>query len=161
MMTLNDDGTATLEFQRPDATTFPVTIRRPTVGQFRRMRTEARDALKVAAQMLAEDRENDEVDDSTMLERYEEAMYEATMRWWKLCLIGDDTFAGMAEPRADIVALGEDNWPSYLIHGGAEHETTGTDGSSLVAKTGTAQELLAHWQRAPLARGARPNLGVN
>lgn len=168
MLRINADGTADLDFERADGSVFTVTVKRPKFGQFKRLRSDARKALRDGQEWLeqaekeaAEAPEGAEVMSSEeRLERFEELMGESTIAWWTLVLLGDDSsFAGLAMPGEgldSLRALTPDEWPSYLVHGYATEDATGPAGQALVAKTGSAQILLNAWQEVPLARGGKP-----
>lgn len=168
-MKLNEDGTAEIEFERADGTTFTVKIKRPKIGQFKRLRVEAQNALKASQDALTEWGEQtrarkeridageapDAVPEvraySEVLTENDERMADSAFAWWNLVLVGDDTFRALGDKPADVQALSTDDWPSYLIYGAEAQRTS--DG--LATRTGTAFVLLQHWQSAPLDRGVK------
>lgn len=169
-MRLNEDGTAEIEFDRPDGTAFTVKIKRPKIGQFKRLRFETQQALKAQQDTIeawgAEVRERKRLieeggaEPSTVPEvrpyadvliENDEMMAARAVAWWTLVLCGDETFTALGDKPADVRALSTDDWPSYLVYGA--ETTTGVDGNG--TKVGTAHVLLGHWQSAPLDRGAK------
>lgn len=123
MIRFNEDGTTTIDFD-----TGPVTVRPPTFGGLKRLRSErVRLARKAEDDITAWDAANpapDEdaglVDPAAVTRRAEdralaaeEANLAGTVAWWKLLLLGDDTFKKLSD---GAVPEDPDEWPAALLY---------------------------------------------
>jgi hypothetical protein len=137
---LRPDGRIVIAFESGE-----VTLRRPTLGQFRRWRmrlTEiSEDGLRLVTQARAAtdaEREDETLTDADRMARrierstqQTEASEDASIAWW------GEVFEALAEqPVPDV-----DEWPPFLVFG---EEILGL--------------VLAHWRQVPLAPGSRSNL---
>lgn len=124
MIRFNDDGTTTIDF--PDG---PVTIRPPTFGALKRLRAERRTLARKAEDQIAvwdeanpEPEPSEEPSDAEIVAvarraedrqfAAEEANLAATVAWWRLILLGDDTFKKLAD---GPVPENPDDWPAALL----------------------------------------------
>lgn len=114
------DGSTTIQF--PDG---PVRIRPPRFGELRRLRAERNRLARAAVEQIAAwDAEHPEPEgdpvDPAVLVRYredrvmavEEINLESTVAWWRLILLGDDTFGKLSETP---VPSDVDLWPAALL----------------------------------------------
>lgn len=124
MITFNDDGTTTIDFAGG-----PVTVRPPTFGALKRLRSErVRLARKAEDEIAAWEAahpepvgEGDEEPDPTAVTRRAEdralaaeaANLGGTVAWWRLVLLGDDTFQRLSE---GPVPDDPDDWPAALLY---------------------------------------------
>lgn len=116
----NSDGSMVIEFPQG-----AVRVKAPTFGGFKRLRAERVRLARVAQDQLtaweAEHPvpEGDDVDPVEIARHAEDrilaveaANLTATEAWWRLLLVGDDTFKGLAEtPVPEDV----DDWPPSLL----------------------------------------------
>lgn len=123
-MTFNDDGSTTIDFAES-----VVRIKPPTFGALKRLRAERVRLARQAEAEIAEwdaahpapEATDDEEVDPLAVQRHtedrslaaEEANLNGTIGWWKLLLVGDDTFKGLAE---DPVPEDPDEWPAALLY---------------------------------------------
>lgn len=123
MIRFNEDGTTTIDFDSG-----PVTVKPPTFGGLKRLRSErVRLARKAEDDIAAWDAANpdpSEVDgdpDPAAITRRaedralaaEEANLAGTVAWWNLLLLGDDTFKPLAD---GPVPEDPDEWPAALLY---------------------------------------------
>lgn len=136
MLHLNDDGTVTIDFETAgdDGGPLAVTLRRPRFGQFKRLRSDAAKVLTGMTSYVEELKADEALSETDRIERLNQRTEDATVAWWHLVLIGDDTFASLADRPADVPDV--DDWPTYLAYG-----------------DGSIKMLLDHWRRVPLAPG--------
>lgn len=123
MIHFHEDGSSTIDF--PNG---PITIKAPTFGALKRLRSErvrlARKSEDDLAQWDAQNPEpggeGDNSPDPVAIGRHKEDRVvaaeqfnlAATEAWWRLILLGDDTFKCLAE---GDVPEDVDEWPSALI----------------------------------------------
>lgn len=123
MITFNSDGTTTIDFDSG-----PVTVKPPTFGGLKRLRSErvrlARKAEdEIAAWDAAHPIPDDDAADADPLAvtrraedraiAAEEANLAGTVAWWRLVLLGDDTFKRLSE---GTVPEDPDEWPAALLY---------------------------------------------
>lgn len=123
MISFLPDGTIQID-GFPDG---PVTVRPPTYGGLKRLRAErvrvARDAEdkidRWEAEHPAPEGEEADTDPHAATRREEDrliaiqdANHEAAIGWWRLILVGDDSFAKLADGKVPDDA---DDWPAELI----------------------------------------------
>lgn len=128
MLTFNEDGSTDIDF--PDG---PIHVHAPTFGSLKRLRSERVRLSRIAQDQLAawenehpeptgeSDGENDtsEPDPVAVARRAEDRIVAAegfnlaaTEAWWRLLLVGDDTFKGLAD---SAVPENTDDWPAALL----------------------------------------------
>lgn len=120
MLTYLDSGEIIID-DFPDG---EVTVRPPRFGAMKRLRAErARLARAGETQIAAWDAEHPTGDDdepevrarraTDRLLAVEAINLDAAAEWWKLVLLGDDSFAGLADGK---VPADTDDWPASLIY---------------------------------------------
>lgn len=124
MIRFNDDGSSDIDF--PNGV---VHVRPPTFGGLKRLRSERVRLARRAQDRLTEWEsahpipvgEGDEEPDPTEVARRaedriieaEEANLDATEQWWRLLLIGDDSFKALAD---GSVPDDVDEWPAAMLY---------------------------------------------
>lgn len=134
---LNDDGTIDLTFDTDAGEERTVRLRRPRLGQFKRLRSYLNDVNAEHRAFVATLREppaegEAAPDAQAILISVAEALEEASLKWWRLTLVGDDTFVALATETVPD----ESDWPVWL-------QTPDS-----ITKT------FAHWRSVPLRSGA-------
>lgn len=138
MLDLRDDGTIGIDFEDDGPT---VVLGRPKFGAYKRLRAEMEklrvEILAFQQSLIDEAKAGDaakELTDEQVAEINEKARDNSdtlTVAWWKLVLIGDDTFKSLVT--SGTVPPSEDDWPAYLVYGASVITT-----------------LVEHWRRVPL-----------
>lgn len=148
MLDLRDDGTIGIDFEDGAA---PVVLARPKFGAYKRLRAEL-DRVRVEIPAfqsklvdaaVAEAGEGATIADipkekiAEINEQSRDHSDEVTAAWWKLILIGDDSFKNLVIE--GTVPPSPEDWPAYLIYGAA-----------------VIPQMVEHWRKIPLARGGVP-----
>lgn len=156
MIHLNDDGSITIDFAAG-----PVTVSAPTFGAMKRLRS---DRVKLARQS-ADDTAKWEADhprpegdnEATAAEvvrwnedrllATEEANLAGSVAWWRLVLVGDDTFKRLTDdPVPD-----PDEWPAALIYDFRAIPREGATFDELLAAQPLIERVFRHWGRTSAA----------
>jgi hypothetical protein len=141
MFTLDDDtGDITIDFTIEHEGAEPETLKvvvspPPTFGAYKRIRAEVAKINKDRDELSKQLREDDSVGVAEMNSRLNEQAEDGLLGWWRLVMIGDDSYKGRATPAPpdDL-----DTWPVYLV------------------SNDSLAEALSHWKTVPLARGSKP-----
>lgn len=129
MLDLREDGTIGLDFGDGQVVTF----RPPKVGGYRRLRKELFDVdsrRAVYEATLPED-----MPDLERRNLSTEFHEQGLLDWWKLILMGDDTFKSLVTADSPPAPPDVDDWPMIL------------------ATNGAATQTIGHWAAAPLRSG--------
>lgn len=151
MLTFQDDGSITIDFGAN-----AVRVKAPTFGGMKRLRAErvrlARDAAESTAKWRAEHPAPEGDDDASAVEiglynqevvlATEEANLVASVAWWRLVLVGDDTFKKLAE--ADVPA-DTDEWPADLLYDFRSLPRPGATLDDLLAAQSLIEQVFRWW----------------
>lgn len=103
---LRADGTLGIDFDYQDGSTKTVTVKPPKVGGYRRLR---HDLYQIdTAQAEFTNSLPEELSDEEKRNRAVAWHEDALIGWWRLVLMGDDTFASLADA---AVPEDADAWP--------------------------------------------------
>lgn len=158
MIDLRDDGTITIEFPEP---TGKVTVRQPTWGGYKRLRAEherlaeeAREEIAALPKLEPMPDAKDESEEATAtreritpsyvrrVSEVQEIASTMLAKMWRLILIGDEGFKGLATPTPPD---DPDEWPVELLVDAAEWGEREVDGKTERYRTNDA--FIEQWFR--------------